>query len=72
MVGPWGLDDMIVVAGKEMAGRRYGDATASYHRGTETNGVQRSKDLTGISWEKLWSYSFNLADQLRWIQEIID
>jgi hypothetical protein len=24
IVGPWGLDDVIVVAGKEMAGRRYG------------------------------------------------
>jgi hypothetical protein len=29
--------------------RWQGDATASYHRGTETNGVQRSKDLTRIS-----------------------
>jgi hypothetical protein len=38
---------VIVVAGK----RWQGDATASYRRGTDTNGVQRSKDLTVISQE---------------------
>jgi hypothetical protein len=38
---------VIVVAGK----RWQGDTTVSYRRGTETNGVQRSKDLTVISQE---------------------
>jgi hypothetical protein len=54
---------MIVAAGK----RWQGDATASYHRGTEKDGVQPSKDLTVISREILWSYSFKLAGWLMWI-----
>jgi hypothetical protein len=52
---------VIVVAGKEMAGRRYGVVP----RGTETNGVQWSKDLTGIFRETLI-----LLLQLRWLIDV--
>jgi hypothetical protein len=38
---------VIVVAGTKWQG----DSTASYHCGTETNGVQRSEDLNVISQE---------------------
>jgi hypothetical protein len=57
MVGLWGLGDVIMAAKK----RWQSDATTSYRRGTEKDGVQQSEELTVTAQEKLWSYFFNLV-----------
>jgi hypothetical protein len=57
MVGPWGLGDAIVAARK----RWQSDATVSYSRGTEKDGVQRPDKLTVMvrSWQGEFSKIFH-------------